>query len=143
MTREARELGLVGMQIYRHSHLGRVLLKRYVDWQIAKKYPLREDQLFQNDGFHEKEWRRMESEYDKMSTIAASIGSRMVIAHIPQKGPWTAKSRYPAARFSAPSGPRSATSSFSTFCPQSSGRRREHACRTTRRMDTLRRPDMR
>ena len=36
-----------------------------------------------------------------MMTIADSIGARLVIFHIPQKGPWTEKSRYPGARLSA------------------------------------------
>lgn len=33
-----------------------------------------------------------------MLAITDSIGARLVVFHIPQKGPWTGKSRYPATR---------------------------------------------
>jgi hypothetical protein len=36
-----------------------------------------------------------------MATVAAAIGANLTIVHIPQKGPWTARSRYPAARLGA------------------------------------------
>lgn len=101
MTREAKELGHSGMQIYRHSAFGRLLLKRYVEWQIQRKYPSREGELFRSGGFHEGDWVKLESEYDRMAESARSIGARLAIVHIPQKGPWMEESRYPATRLSA------------------------------------------
>jgi len=101
MTREAKALGQLGMQIYRYSHFGRVLLRRYVDWRIQRNYWPPEDELFRTGGFHERDWAKIESEYDKMLAMTDSIGARLVVFHIPQKGPWTGKSRYPATRLSA------------------------------------------
>ena len=62
--------------------------------------------MYKSGGFHEKDWAAMEQEYDKMVSVADSIGARLVLVHIPQKGPWTEDSRYPAARFSAWAGKR-------------------------------------
>ena len=101
MTREARELGPLGMQLYRRSHVGRLLLKRYVDWRVARAYWPRDDEMFQSNGFHEKDWQKIESEYERMTATAASASARIVIFQIPQRGPWTVKSRYPGVRFSA------------------------------------------
>ena len=100
-TREAAQLGPFGMQVYQYSHLCRVILRTYVSWQIKRKHQPRPNELFRDGGFHEKDWVHMEREYDRMAAIAASIGAKLVIVHIPQKGPWTEKHRYPATRFSA------------------------------------------
>ena len=100
MTREAEALGRLGMQVYRHSHFGRLLLRKYVDWRIGRNYWPQEDVLFQSGGFHERDWVKIENEYDRMAAISDSIGAKLVIIHIPQKGPWTEKSRYPATRLS-------------------------------------------
>ena len=98
--REAEELGSFGTQVYRYSHLCRVLLRSYVSWQIERKFRPRRNELFQEGGFHAKDWVQVEREDDQMAAIAASIGARVVIVHIPQKGPWTEKHRDPAVRLS-------------------------------------------
>jgi hypothetical protein len=100
-TREAEALGQIGTQVYKYSYLCRVLLKSCVSWLVERKYRPRENKLFHGGGFHEKDWVKVEREYDKMAAVAASIGARFVILHIPQKGPWTEKHRYPAVRLSA------------------------------------------
>jgi lysophospholipase L1-like esterase len=100
-TREAEELGQLGTQVYQYCHLCRVPLRSYVSWQIERKYRPRANELFQDGGFHERDWVQVEREYDQMVEIAASIGARFVILHIPQKGPWTEKERYPAVRLSS------------------------------------------
>lgn len=100
-TREAEELGQLGMQVYRYCHLCRLVLRKYVSWQIEKKYRPRRNELFQDGGFHETDWIKVEHEYVKMAAIAASTGARLVIFHIPQKGPWAQKHGYPALRLSA------------------------------------------
>jgi hypothetical protein len=98
IRREAKELGPVAMEISRHSHLGRFLLRSYVDWQVRRNYPAREDRLSEGGGPHEREWLTVESEYERMVAIAGSIGAKVVIVHIPQQGPWTSSSRYPSTR---------------------------------------------
>lgn len=101
VSREAAELASVAHQIYRHSRFGRLFLKAYVDWQIQKRYPVRWSEISRDGGFHEKDWVRVEHEYERMLAIARSIGARLLIFHLPQRGPWDSASRYPATRLSA------------------------------------------
>jgi lysophospholipase L1-like esterase len=101
MTREAGELGTLAMLVYRHSHAGRLLLKWYVDWQVARKYRPRHDEAFQRGGFHEEDWQTMEREYARMAAASASVGARLLLCHIPQKGPWTPRHAYPGERLGA------------------------------------------
>lgn len=101
MAREARELGALGMEMFRLSHLSRIVLKRYVDWRMTRTYRPREHEVMQDNGYHEKDWRTIEHEYERMAAIAAGAGARMIVVHIPQQGPWSAKSHYPAARLGA------------------------------------------
>ena len=108
-NREAAGLGRLGAQVYRYSHVGRIVIDRYVAWKIAKKYQPRSDEIFQAEGFHETDWALVEQEYGKMAAIANSVHARFVIFHIPQKGPWSEKHRYPGARLSAWATTRSAT----------------------------------
>jgi lysophospholipase L1-like esterase len=98
MTREAAELGSVGILFYRYSHLCRLVLSKYASWRIGKKY--RADWLAVNkeNGFHEADWVKVENEYQKMLFIAKRIGAQMLILHIPQKGPWTESHNYPSRR---------------------------------------------
>ena len=100
-TREAEELGSWAAPVYRNCHFCRILLRKYVSWRIERKYPRRWDDLFEAGGFHERDWVRIEGEYDRMAAFAASIAAGFVVLHIPQKGPWLEKHRYPATRLSA------------------------------------------
>lgn len=76
-------------------------LREYVRWRRAQKYQPQPEAIFRAAGFHENDWRRVEHEYGRMAAFAESIAARLVISHIPQKGPWTEKHRYPAARLSS------------------------------------------
>jgi hypothetical protein len=100
-TREAQALGRAGTVAYLHCHFCRVLLRKYVSWRIESKYQPQGSQIYQEGGFHERDWIKVEQEYDKMAAIAASIGAGLFVFHIPQRGPWTEKHRYPAARLAA------------------------------------------
>ena len=100
-TREAEELGRLGTEAYLYCHSCRIVLRKYVSWRIEKKYQPQGSQIYQEGGFHERDWVKVEQEYDKMAAIAASIGAGLFVFHIPQMGPWTEKHRYPTARLSA------------------------------------------
>ena len=73
----------------------------YISRKIERNYPVRWDEIFHVEGFHKKDWMKIEREYDRMAEFAASIAAGFVVLHIPQKGPWMEKHRYPAARLSA------------------------------------------
>lgn len=96
-TRESNELGELGTMIYRHSHLGRLLLRIYID----RKLRPHQHELFRNGGFHEKDWLSMEQEYGRMADLADSVGAKLVLVHIPQKGPWNKDAEYLPQRLGA------------------------------------------
>jgi lysophospholipase L1-like esterase len=101
ITREANELGDLGVLLYRKSHVCRMLLRRYVLYQMNRRYPVHWPDVYEANGFHEKDWQALEREYSKMSSIANELGANFVVVHIPQKGPWSDKHHYPARRLAA------------------------------------------
>jgi lysophospholipase L1-like esterase len=96
-TREAMALGEFGTFVYRYSHLGRLLLRIYIDRKGQPHYW----DMFKDGSFHEKDWVKMETEYAKMAALTDSMGAKLVLMHIPQRGPWTEENRYLPRRFSA------------------------------------------
>jgi lysophospholipase L1-like esterase len=100
-TREAAELGDFGSAVYDGCHACRLVLRRYVAWQTARKYRPQMAEVYRANGFHEADWRKVEAEYDRMAEIAAGIKAKLVIVHIPHIGPWAAEHNYPAERLAA------------------------------------------
>ncbi len=98
VTREAAELGALGVLAYRSSHVCRIILRRYVEFRRSRRFPRHRYGEYGADGFHEKDWQVLESEYSRMAAITREIGSRLVIAAIPQKGPWNKWHGYPPER---------------------------------------------
>ena len=98
MTDEADRLGDFGTWLYFHSHLSRIFLRKVVAGRIQKKTPYKYAEVFKADGFHEKDWRKLESEYEKMAAIARSIDAKFVIIHIPQGYLDKEMCAYPASR---------------------------------------------
>jgi len=96
-TREAKLLGRWGVLIYRYSHLGRLVLRVYIEGTSR----LKEDRFFLDGGPYEQDWTKMEREFGRMAAVADSIGAKLLLIHIPQKGPWSEQSRYLPARLSA------------------------------------------
>jgi hypothetical protein len=99
ITREAAELRVADAWIFRASHLLRLALKEYIDYRRAKRYQPRFADVYRENGFHEKDWRTVESEYGKMAAIASRLHSELVIVHIPHQGPWMHS--YPGKRLAA------------------------------------------
>jgi lysophospholipase L1-like esterase len=96
-TREASEFGKLGVLIYRHSHLGRMLIRTHID---RRRKP-RMEEMYRSGGFHEKDWLVMEKEYERIADLSDSIGAKLVLVHIPQQGPWTAEHEYMPSRIGA------------------------------------------
>lgn len=96
VTRQAATPGACGRLLYRRSHLCRLVLAKYTAWVNDR----REDWpgVFQADGSHEADWRKIEAEFGKMADATRARGARLLILHIPRKGPWTAAQEYPARR---------------------------------------------
>ena len=96
-TREAKQLGAWGARLYRSSHLGRLVLRAYMNRSLRIP-PDRE--IYRSGGPFEADWLTMEREYSRMAQLADSIGARLVLVHIPQRGPWGPESDYLPARLS-------------------------------------------
>lgn len=99
ITRQAVSPGSVGRFVYRRSHLCRLVLSKYMAWRNDRV----EDwaAVYAAGGTHEADWRRIEEEFAKMAFLARSIGARMLVVHIPRKGPWSEASEYPARRLAS------------------------------------------
>ena len=98
LTREAAELGPVGIVLYKYCHLCRLVLSRYVAWRIGKSYGPQWADVYSQAGFHQGDWGKVEDEYQKILSIAKGIGANLLILHIPQRGPWIAMHSYPPRR---------------------------------------------
>jgi len=101
ISREAAELGPVAEWLYKKSYVARMALRRYTDYRSAKRYQPHDEDVFRENGFHEKDWRKVESEFAKMAAIAMRLHSRLVLVYIPQQGPWGEEQDYPGRRLSA------------------------------------------
>jgi len=97
-TREAAELGEAGAWLYVHSHAARMILGKMVASRLQKGRRDRWPEVYKPDGYHEDDWRQLELQYEKMIQIARSIGARIFLVHIPQKGPWEESTSYPPSR---------------------------------------------
>ena len=98
-TRRAQQLGPLAMALYRHTDLGRLLLRRVV---MSDGYrSARWGEVHQSGGFHEKDWLAIERELGRIVDLARGVGARTAIVSIPEQGPWTAKHQYPATRLTA------------------------------------------
>jgi hypothetical protein len=99
-TVEAEKLGSMGLFFYIHSHFCRFLLRKYLDYKLNQTYQLRWHDIYKENGFHEKDWQKVEYEYTRMISIARHHNADIVFIHIPQKGPWTEEHFYPPKRLS-------------------------------------------
>jgi len=103
VTKEGAEMGGIAVSLYKHSHLARILLRKYVSFKLTDMQdhsPIKWVDIFKDDGYHEDDWKKVENEYDKMITIAKRRGAKIVFMHIPQAGPWFESHSYPAIRLS-------------------------------------------
>jgi hypothetical protein len=91
-----KEIGKIGKWLYFHSHLSRIILRKYI---ILKERRFRFSEIYKSDGFHEKDWLRVESEYKKMIEIARRSHAQITFIHIPQ-GIGDDSLSYPSLRLS-------------------------------------------
>jgi lysophospholipase L1-like esterase len=98
-TREAEQLGEFGAWLYIHSHVARILLRHYVTSRIEKSRPApRAADVYKPNGYHEKDWRNVETEFDKMIALARQMSVNIAFIHIPQMAPWDETTSYPPLR---------------------------------------------
>ncbi|MHA2131842.1 MAG: SGNH/GDSL hydrolase family protein [Promethearchaeota archaeon] len=91
-----KEIGKGGEWLYFNSHLARIILQKYISFKHRRfRFP----EIYKPNGFHEKDWQKVESEYRKMIELSARINAQVVIVHIPQ---WVGDDSYfyPSTRLS-------------------------------------------
>lgn len=76
-----KEVGKTGEWLYLHSHISRIILRKYISF---KSRQFRFSEIYKPDGFHEKDWQTVESEYKKMIEIATNAHAQIIFVHIPQ-----------------------------------------------------------
>jgi hypothetical protein len=75
----------------------RIVLRRIADLLPAEGSPRSED-VNRDSGFHEADWRAIESELDAMRRIASEHGSGFAIVSIPQRAHGKPEHGYPDTR---------------------------------------------
>ena len=103
ITRVGRKLGKLGAWLYINSHVGRIVLSKYI--ANIKKRNLRAtvwQDIYRSDGYHERDWRKIESEYEIMIQSARKINAQIVFIHIPQNISFMRQTAdYPASRLAS------------------------------------------
>jgi lysophospholipase L1-like esterase len=93
-------LGSLGMRAYRSSHLFRLVVAPGLRRARGGPAPKWED-IYRAGGQHETDWAAVEAAFARMEALTEPAGVPVVIACIPQQGPWGAPRAYPAERLSA------------------------------------------
>lgn len=98
LTREAAALGGWARALYNHSHVCRIILRRYIDYRISRRSAIHWSDLSKDDGYYEEDWRAIEDEYARIATIGHKIGALVFVVHIPAQGPWSDADGYAPRR---------------------------------------------
>ena len=97
-----KSFGAIGVWLYVHSQLFRNLAVPYLEARLdadSAKPAARLDEIYRANGYHESDWRKIESEFDRMSQLSVQVSARLAIVFVPQQGPWpTEFSNYPQQR---------------------------------------------
>jgi lysophospholipase L1-like esterase len=98
IPKEAKKIGKIGKWLYVQSHLCRIILRSYMSYKTKRreyKFP----EIYKPEGYHERDWRKLESEFKKMIEIAKRAHVQIAFIHIPQ-GLRDSSYSYPAMRLS-------------------------------------------
>ena len=83
---------------YVHSHVFRILFDSFTSRRAGARLQLPEDEIYKPNGYFERDWDTVESDYEKIVRLGDSIKAHVVILHIPQQGPWDEARAYPSMR---------------------------------------------
>ena len=97
MTREARQLGRVGLQLYLHSEFARLLLSKVLVSRSTRAC-LVPATAGDSAWGRQTEWQQVEAEYTRMAVLARAAGAKLAIVYLPERGPWGAEQDYQVTR---------------------------------------------
>ena len=96
-TRQGKTLGAFGEVLYRRSALARIVLPEATMLMTRFAAP-HADELYGKDGPYEADWITVQNEFARMNSLAKGMGAKLVIVHIPQRGPRGLERAYPGLR---------------------------------------------
>ncbi|MBN2121064.1 MAG: SGNH/GDSL hydrolase family protein [Candidatus Omnitrophica bacterium] len=89
LSRQAYELGRFGLWLYLNSRVCRIALKLYLDHKFnpdsEDKSEPRWDDVFEDGGYHEKDWLKVENEYQRMISVAKKARAQIAFIYIPSE----------------------------------------------------------
>jgi lysophospholipase L1-like esterase len=92
VTRGLDPLGGVGVWLYRHSQVFRILFARYlagrVDAELSVTTDLSGSHVYEAGGALEGDWQKVEREYDRMAELVHDAGAMMSLVFIAPHAPW-------------------------------------------------------
>jgi lysophospholipase L1-like esterase len=101
-ARLVRDLPAPLARLYTASHAFRLVLGRIASYRVAQAQPIKWNDVYRADGFHEKDWREVERQFRAMSRLARQHRVPLLLVHIPMKGDLDApQAAYPARRLAA------------------------------------------
>ncbi|MCA1621267.1 MAG: GDSL-type esterase/lipase family protein [Acidobacteria bacterium] len=98
VTRGAVGSGRLKTFLYSRSHAFRIAYNRFAATRFGGGRNLPLEEVYNPEGIFKHDWETVEAEYRKMVSVADKAGARVVVAHIPHKGPWEERHSYPAVR---------------------------------------------
>ncbi len=106
VRRELDPLGGVGVWLYRHSQVFRILFARYLasrmDAEMAGGSTPSGSHIYEADGVLEGSWRNVEREYDRMAALVRDAGAKMSVIFLAPHAPWPPTQHdYPQRRLGA------------------------------------------
>ncbi len=97
ISRRGERLGRLAPWLYLRSHVMRIVLRRLAELLPPDRSP-HPDEIYREDAFHEPDWRTVETELDRMRSLARDHGAAFVIVGIPQRGLARPERNYPDRR---------------------------------------------
>ncbi len=79
-SKESKRVGKLGEWLYLHSHLSRILIRKYLQRTAEPEFW---DDIYIADGRHERDWRRVEQEYATMTRLAHQHDAGIAFINIP------------------------------------------------------------
>jgi len=101
ISREAQKMGRLGKWLFLNSHLFRAFVARLLKSEDKASSLPKWKEKYKTGGDHEQDWRKIESEYEKMIALAHDADATIVFFHIPHLGPWQPMHDYPGQRLAA------------------------------------------
>lgn len=103
-----RELGAfagIGVWLYRHSQVFRILFARYLASRLqaaGENSAPSGSHIYEADGILEDDWRQVEHEYDRMAALVREAGATMNLVFLAPHAPWPPTQHdYPQRRLDA------------------------------------------